>query len=191
MSCLKISDLYEYLEGGVSAKQANAIEEHLHVCPKCRRAVEERRLIALAASSLPPFEVPEDFPKRVISRLPKLKHRRPSWLIALAGGSSFVILISVALIASGRSALEFFSSASHTFWESAKTVAVLTAKLAALVSLTGRTLRSLFEAGTKSLSVFTSLIHPGLQILFMALAVGILVSLYYGMRKKFSIGDEP
>lgn len=191
MSCLKISDLYEYLDRGRSAEQANAIEEHLHVCRKCRRAVEERKLIALAASSLPPFEVPEDFPERVISRLPRMKRRRPGWLIALAAGMSLAILTSAALIASGRSALEFFSSASHAFWESAKTVAVLTAKLAALVSLTGRTLRSLFEAGTKSLSVLTSFIHPGLQILFMALALGILVSIYYGMRKKFSIGDEP
>ncbi|HUU37869.1 MAG TPA: zf-HC2 domain-containing protein [Candidatus Desulfaltia sp.] len=189
MSCLKISDLYDYLEGGLSPEQRNSIEEHLRVCRRCRRAVEERRLIAEAASTLPPFEVPENFPERVMSRLSRSRARNSGWLIALVSVSSLFALISVALIASGRSALEFFASASQTFLESAKNAAVLTAKLAVLVSLTGRTLRSLLEAGTKSLSVLTSFLHPGLQILILVLAMGLVVSLFFGLRKKFSLGD--
>lgn len=191
MSCLKISDLYDYLEEELSSERTNEVEEHLGVCRRCRRAVEERRLIAEAASTLPPFEVPEDFPERVMSRLSRSKARSSSWLIVLASGFSLLTLISVALIASGRSALEFFRSASQTFWESAKNAAVLTAKLAALVSLTGRTLRSLFEAGSKGLSVLTSFVHPGFQIFILVLALGILATLLYSLRKKISIGDEP
>jgi predicted anti-sigma-YlaC factor YlaD len=191
MSCLKIGDLYDYLEGGLSAERSGGVEDHLRVCPRCRRALEERKLIAEAASSLPPFEVPEDFPKRVMSRLSAAKARNSAWLIALTSGSSLLILISGVLIVSGRSALEFLTSANRAFWESAKTAAVFMAKLAALISLTGRTLRSLLEAGTKSLSVLTSFVPPGLQIFVIVLALGILASLLYGLRKKFSIGDEP
>ncbi len=189
MTCLKINDLYDYLEDWLSPERTKDVDEHLRSCRICRRAVEERRLIAKAASTLPAFEVPEDFPERVMARLPQLKARSASWLIALVSVSSLFTLISVVLIASGRSALEFLAGASQTFWESAKTAAVLTAKLAALVSLTGKTLRSLLEAGTKGLSVLTSLVHPGLQVFILVLALGVLASLFYGMRKKLSIGD--
>jgi anti-sigma factor RsiW len=189
MSCLKISDLYDYLEGGLSPERTSEVEEHLGVCQRCRRAVEERRLIAEAASRLPPFEVPEDFPERIMSRISRPRARSSGWLIGLVSGSALLSLISILLIASGRSTLEFFSSASQTFWETAKNAAVLAAKLAALVSLAGRTLRSLLEAGTKGLSVLTSLLHPGIQIFILVLALGILASLFYGVRKKFSIGD--
>jgi anti-sigma factor RsiW len=189
MSCLKISDLYEYLEDGLSPERTNEVKEHLRFCRGCRRAVKERRVIAEAASTLPPFEVPEDFPERVMSRISGLRTRSSGWLIGLVSGSSLLTLISVIWIASGRNVLEFFASASQTFWETAKNAAVLTAKLAALVSLAGRTLRSLLEAGTKGLSMLTSLFHPGIQILIFVLALGILASLFYAMRKKFSIGD--
>ncbi len=189
MSCLTISDLYDYLEEGLSPERMNETSEHLRSCRRCRRAVEERKLIAEAASSLPPFEVPEDFPERVMSRISRPRVPGSGWLIGLISGSSLLTLISVLLIASGRNALEFFKGASQTFWESAKNAAVFTAKLASLVSIIGRTLRSLLEAGGKSLSVLTSLLHPGVQIFILVLALGILASLFYGLRKKLSIGD--
>jgi len=189
MNCLKLSDLYEYLDGGLSPERTREVEGHLLSCPRCRGAIEERRIISAAASSLPPFEVPEDFTERVMSRISHSKLRSSSWLIALISGTSLMTLISVVWAASGRSALDFFTGASQTFWETAKNAAVLLAKLAALVSLTGRTIRSLLETGTKGLSVLTSLFHPGFQIFILVLALGILASLFYGMRKKFSIGD--
>ncbi|MGB7296689.1 MAG: zf-HC2 domain-containing protein [Candidatus Aminicenantales bacterium] len=189
MKCLRLSDLYEYLEGGIPPELAKDIEGHLRVCPRCRRAVEERRRIAEAASSLPPFEVPEDFPERVISRLPQSQPQSPLWLIALAAGTFALTLISVALIASGKSGLEFIRSAGGTFWESIKTAAVLAAKVAAFVSLIGRTLRSLLEAGAKGLSLLTSFVPPGIQVFILVLALGILATFFYGMRKKLSIGD--
>jgi anti-sigma factor RsiW len=189
MSCLTISDLYDYLEEGLSPERMNELREHLRSCRRCRRAVEERRIIAEAASTLPRIEVPEDFTERVMSRISRPKVSRPGWLIGLVSGTSLLALISVVLIASGRNALEFFRGASQIFWESAKNAAVLAAKLAALLSLFGRTFRSLLEAGGKSLSVLTSLLHPGVQIFILVLALGILASLFYGLRKKLSIGD--
>jgi anti-sigma factor RsiW len=189
MSCLTISDLYDYLEEGLSPERMNKVREHLRSCRRCRRAVEERKIIAEAASTLPRIEVPEDFTERVMSRISQPKAPRSGWLIGLVSGTSMLALISVVLIASGRNALEFFRSASQTFWESAKNAAVLAAKMAALLALFGRTFRSLLETGGKSLSVLTSLLHPGVQVFILVLALGILASLFYGLRKKISIGD--
>ncbi len=189
MSCLKIRDLYDFLEGGLSPRQAGRIEEHLRVCRKCRQAAEERRLIAEAASSLPSIEVPEDFAARVMSRIAPAGARKPVWLVGLAAVTSILTLISAILIASGKSALEFLGGASHAFWEFVKSAAVLVAKLAAVLPILGKILRSLFEAGSKSLNVLTSLVHPGLQVFIVLLALGVLATLFLGMRKKLSIGD--
>lgn len=189
MSCLRIRDLYDFLEGGLSPKQAGRIEDHLRVCRRCRHAAEERKLIAEAASSLPPFEVPEDFPDQIMARLPRSKARKPVWLIGLASGTSVLTLISAAMIISGKSALEFLGGASQTFWESVKSAAVLVAKLAAVLPVLGKTIRSLFAAGSKSLTVLTSFVHPGFQVFILLLALGILATLFYGMRKKLFIGD--
>lgn len=189
MNCLKIRDLYDFLEGDLSPDAAGRIEDHLRVCRRCSRAVEERRLIAEAASSLPPFEVPEDFAAQIMARIAPIGARKPVWLVGLAAATSVLTLISAALIASGKSALEFLSGASHAFWESVKSAAVLAAKLAAVLPILGKILRSLFEAASKGLNVLTSLVHPGLQVFIVLLALGVLATLFFGMRKKLSIGD--
>lgn len=189
MSCLKIRDLYDFLEGDLSPEAAGRVENHLRVCRKCRQAAESRRLIAEAASSLTAFEVPEDFAARVMARIAPPGARKPVWLVGLAAATSVLTLISAALIASGKSAPEFLGGASHAFWESLKSAAVLAAKLAAVLPILGKILRSLFEAGSKGLSVLTSLVHPGLQVFIVLLTLGVLATLFFGMRKKLSIGD--
>jgi hypothetical protein len=91
--------------------------------------------------------------------------------------------------ASGRSALGVISGASHSFWEYVKSAAVLTAKVATLLSLAGKTVRPLLEAASKGLSLLTSFIHPGLQVLILVVAICLVVSLFFGMKKKLSLGD--
>ena len=66
---------------------------------------------------------------------------------------------------------------------------MLTAKVATLLTLAGKTVRPLLEAVYKGLSVLTAFIHPWLQVLILVLAMGFVVSLFFGMRKKFSLGD--
>ncbi len=191
MSCLKIRDVYGFLEGDLPPEAAGKVEDHLRVCRRCRRAVEERRLIAEAASSLPSFEVPEGFVDRVMARIAPSAARKPVWLVGMIAGTAVLTLISAALIASGQSALEFLGGASQAFWEWVKSAAMLTAKLAALLPVLGKILRSLFAAGSKGLNVLTSLVHPGLQVFIVLLVLGVLATLFFGMRKKLSIGDQP
>jgi anti-sigma factor RsiW len=189
MNCFKINDIYDYLEGILSPERREELERHLGVCPRCRRAVEDRKLIAGAASGLAPLAVPDDFSDRVMARIAPVKVKNAAWLIVLASASSLLALTAMILIASRSSALSIISSASHSFWEYAKSAAVLTAKVATLLTLAGKTLRPLLEAAFKSFSALTSFIHPGLQVLILVLAMGLVVSLYFGMRKKFSPGD--
>jgi len=189
MSCLKIMDIYDYIEGSLAPERNKELERHLSSCPRCRRAVEARKLVAGAASGLPPFAVPDDFADRVMARIAPLKIRRPAWLIILACSTAWLAAASVLLIVSGRSGLELIAGAGHSLWGYVKTGAVFTAKAATLLTLAVKTLRPLLEAAYRGLSMLTSLVPPGFQALILVLALGIAVSLLLAMRKKLSLGD--
>ena len=44
MSCLKIRDIHDYLEGSLAEERIKELVRHLISCPGCRRAVEDRGL---------------------------------------------------------------------------------------------------------------------------------------------------
>jgi anti-sigma factor RsiW len=189
MNCLRIDDIYDYIEGSLSPERREELEGHLNACAKCRVAVEERKLIAAAASSLRPLEVPDDFTDRVMARVGPIKARRPVWLIVVAVSSSLLALTSIALVASGRNLIEIALGAGHSFWGYAKSAAVLTAKAATLLSLAGKTLQPLLEAMAKGLTLAGSLLSPGLQVVIVIVVAGLIVSLALGARKRISLGD--
>jgi hypothetical protein len=189
MNCFRINDIYDYIEGSLSPERRGELERHLGICPKCRQAVEDRKLIAEESLSLPPFAVPDDFTDRVMARIAPAKLRSPVWLIILASASSLLALTAIIMIASGRSVLGIVSGAGHSLWEYIKGAAVFTAKAATLLTLAGKTARPLLEAAYKGLSVLTSFIHPGVQVLILVLAMGFVLSLFFGIRKKFSLGE--
>jgi anti-sigma factor RsiW len=189
MNCLKINDIYDYIEGSLSPERRGELEGHLVVCARCRKAVEERKLIAAAASSLPPLEAPGDFTARVMARIAPKRARLPAWLIILAALSSLLAVSSIALVASGKSVIGIVSGVGHSFWEYAKSAALLTAKAATLLSLAGKTLQSLLESAAKALTVTGSLLGPGLQVAILVVVTALIVSLALGARKKISLGD--
>jgi anti-sigma factor RsiW len=191
MNCCPINDIYEYIEASLPAGRRQKMEAHLKACPKCRRAVEERQRIAAAAFSLPPLEVPADFTDGVMSRIGPARTRFPVWLIILASFSSLLALGSVALIASGKNLIGTALGASHSLWEYAKNAAVLTAKVMTLLSLTGKTVRSLFESAARGLSAADALISPALLAVILILMTVLAISLGLAARKKTSLGDEP
>lgn len=189
MNCLKIKEVYACIEGGLAPERKEELERHLDSCPKCRLAVEERRLIAWAAAGLPPFTVPDDFTDRVMARIAPLKIRRPVWLTVLVTATACLAIASVLLIASGSSGLELVAGISQSLWGYLKTGAVFTVKAVTLLTVAVKALRPLLEALTKGFSMLTSLVHPGFQALILVLALGLAISLFFGMRKKLSLGD--
>ena len=190
MSCLRIHDLYDFLEGGLPPEQAARIEEHLRACRRCRQAAEDRQLIAEAASSLPPYEVPADFADRVMARLPEARAGRSVRLIGLAAAASVLALIPAAMIVSGSNALGILTRAGHLLSEYVKSAAIVAARAMTLLTLAGKTIRSLLESASKGLSLANSLLSPGLLVIALGLMTVIFLSLGLAARKKTSPGDQ-
>jgi anti-sigma factor RsiW len=191
MNCLKIQDIYDFIEGSLAPERREEMERHLSSCPGCRRGVEDRRLIAGAASGLPPFAVPDGFTDRVMARITPLKIKRPAWLSIFVIATACLAVVSVVSLASGKSGIELIAGVSHSLWAYVKTGAVFTAKAATLLMLAVKALRPLLEAAYKGLSTLTSIIHPAFPAAILVLALGIVVSLIIAMKKKLSLGDEP
>ena len=191
MSCLKIGDLYAYLEGELTPVQKENIEGHLNSCPRCREALAERRLLSEAASSLPDLEIPADFTERVMAAIVPAKRRLPVWLVAAAAGlSSLMLLLLVAVISGEENLLTLLGRLNHSFWEYAKNAVVLGAKLLTLLSLTGKVLGSLAQPIFRGLSVLTSLVRPGGQVFLMIFALVVFVMLFYFLSKKLMMGEK-
>ena len=82
----RAADLYLYLEGDLNPYEARKIEEHVEMCAGCREALEERRLLHEAFTTLPPFEVPEGFARSVLAALPEPEPARGGWKAPLLAG---------------------------------------------------------------------------------------------------------
>lgn len=191
MSCLKIVDIYAYLEENLSAGQREKIEKHLSVCPRCREAVEERKVLAEAASSLPDFETPPDFTERVMAKIAPAQRHFPVWLVVLAAGSSSLALFLVlAAISGSENLLTLLARLNHSFWGYAKNTAVFLAKLLTILALAGKVLSSLAQPLYKGLTLLQTLIGPGTQIFIITLTLIIFIALFYVLRKKHMMGEK-
>jgi len=58
MSCLRLDQIYLYLEGQLPASEIKELEKHLASCLKCQEAVEERKVLLQASQTLPLLETP-------------------------------------------------------------------------------------------------------------------------------------
>jgi anti-sigma factor RsiW len=191
MSCLRVSDIYAYLEGDLSPVQRGTIERHLGSCPRCREAVEERKLFSAAASSLPNLDVPPDFIERVMAKIVPVRRRFPVWLITVAAGlASLSVLLGILVISGSKGLPALLGNLNHTFWGYAKNAAVFIAKVVTLLSFAGKTLDSLTRALNKGLSLLAALISPGVQIFIMTLALVLLGSLFYVLGKRTRMGEK-
>jgi anti-sigma factor RsiW len=89
----RAADLYLYLEDGLNPYEARKIEEHVEACTRCREALEERRILHEAFTTLPPFEVPEGFARSVLAALPEPEPARGGWKALLAGLSALTLAL--------------------------------------------------------------------------------------------------
>jgi len=191
MTCLKIADIYAYLEEDLSPGQKEKIERHIDACPRCREAIEERKFLSEAASSLPDLDIPADFTARVMAKIAPAKRHLSVWLIAFTAGlSSLALLLTLVVIPGEGNLPTLWTSLSHALWGYAKNAAVLMARLITVFSVAGKVLSSLFHPISKGLSLLTSLISPGVQIFIMTLTLVLLITLFYVLRKKFMMGEK-
>ena len=191
MSCLRVSAIYAYLEGDLSPVQRGITERHLDSCPRCREAVEERKVFSAAASSLPDLDVPADFRERVMAKIVPVRRRLPVWLIACAAGlASLSLPLGIVVIYGNKSVLALLGTLDHTFWGYAKNAAVFMARVATLLSFAGKALSAFTQALNRGLGFIAALISPGFQIFIMALSLVLLAALFYVLGKKFRLGEK-
>jgi hypothetical protein len=190
MSCLKISDVYTYLDGGLSADERAGIESHLEGCPRCRAAVEDRRLLAKAAASLPPLDLPADFTQQVMVRILPTKVLLPGWLIGLAAGLAPLALLIGIFIQSGEDLLDLLSRFGDSVWVFLKNAAVLTAKALTLIDLAGKLLSPLGQAVYRLLAIVPHLISPTAQILILFVSLAFLIAFICAFGKRFLAGEK-
>jgi anti-sigma factor RsiW len=190
MSCLKISDIYAYLEGDLAPEQRGQVEEHLSGCPRCRSAVEERRFLGEAFSSLTPLPMPADFTERVMATVAPSGRLLPAWLTILLSGSAVASLLFVLFLGSGKNLLSLLKSINNSLWGYAKSAAVFAAKTAALISTLGRALRQVAGTFVNTLFELASAVGPAAQAVILVAGCVLLAALAYLLSKKFHPGER-
>lgn len=159
--------IYAYLDGEIEGAELRTFETHLSVCPACRAAVDGRRLIAAAAESLPPFQVPDGFAAAIMARISPKAARKPllrrprAWIAGAAGlalaGAGWVLL-------TGRSFSDVVLDASRFLWGNVRGLATLAAKSYSFAALAVKVLGKLAGQILEGFKVLSSFIGPEVQI---------------------------
>lgn len=191
MSCHRPDRMGLYLEDALPESERREFEEHLGACPACRRALEDRRALDLAFSSLPPIEVPPDFAAAVLARLPDEPISVFGWLVSvvtgmgvfLAGLLGYYLLtgesLAGILISAGRGVLGFISLA-----------APLLAKIFKVLQVVAALAVEMAKALVKGLGVVSSLFSPEVIGLGLVLGLALTLLLAAGVRKIVTQGER-
>jgi len=190
-SCSRPEDLYLYLEGELGPYDARKLEEHVECCPSCREALEERRLLHEAFTSLPPFEVPADFARSVMDSLPEPETRTAGWLAPLFAA---VTALTVGLVGfhlfTGLSVFEVLVAVNRFFGTAIAQAAPLAAKTLKVGGVLLNVAGDLLAMGFAGLSAFSRVLGP--QGVALVVGLGGLLSLlaFFGARRFLHQGER-
>ncbi len=191
MSCLRIDQIYLYLEGELSFEETQSAREHISSCTKCKRAVDERELLVKASKSLPPLEIPPDFTQRVLNQIfPPITSLREWLMTAAIGISSAVLAFFAFYVLSGQNLTHLFISLNRMALNFLRNFIVVLAKAVKLISLI---IKVLFKVGSmlvNGMVSLTTLLSPEIQIILILLTIILSALLLYGAKRKFSAGEK-
>jgi len=191
MSCLRIDQIYLYLEGELSLEEIQSIKEHISSCMKCKRAVEERELLIKASKSLPALEIPLGFTQRVLAQIfPQVTSLR-QWLIAAAIGISSAVLAFLAVyLLSGQNLAYLFKNLNSVGLNLFRNFIVVLVKAAKLISLIIKIFLKIGSMLVNGLASLTTILSPEIQIILIVLTVILSALLLYGAKRKFFAGES-
>jgi predicted anti-sigma-YlaC factor YlaD len=191
MNCLRIDQIYLYLEGELSSSEYRSIKDHISSCEKCRRAVQERKRLIEASQSLPLWVTPPQFTQRILDRIFPQRITLRDWIItASVGLSSTVLAFFVVYLVSGQNLAHLFINLNQTALNLFQNVIVVLVKTAKLISVGVQVIfkiASLILKGFVSLSTFLS---PEIQIGLTALTVIAMALLLIGAKRKLFAGEK-
>jgi predicted anti-sigma-YlaC factor YlaD len=191
MRCLSIDQIYLYLEKELLPAEEREIHEHLAACPKCKKAVEERRLLLQAAESLPLWKTPPDFAQQVMARIFPDRVSPLAWLGAAASGfASMILAVVLFALVTNQSLSSLLINIYHTGLEFVKNLSPFFAKILKVASLLVKILQQLGELLIKGLTLLTTIISPQVQIILILVAIVFIASSIYGIRRKLFVGEK-
>lgn len=185
MSCSDSERIDRYLEGELDAVAREEFERHLDLCPACRRAVNEWRLMTETAASLPPLELPPDFCRRVMDRIEGRPRTSVFGWLAL-GSTAFVSLAAVVvgvLVVFGHSLTELVAGLEGFLVTTFKNGAMLFGQATTLITQVLSVLGHFLSAFWDGLSGLASVVPLPLALAILAVQVLIIASSIYGLRK--------
>jgi predicted anti-sigma-YlaC factor YlaD len=191
MKCLRIDQIYLYLEGELSSEDAQSIQEHISSCPKCKKAVEERRLLVKASKALPSLEIPPDFTQRVLAQIfPKTTSVRGWLTTAVLGLSSAVLAFFAVYLLSGQNLPHLLINLNNMTLNLFRNFIVVLVKTAKLISLVMKIFLEIGSMLFKGLANLTTILNPETQIILIVLTVILSALLLYGAKRKFFAGEK-
>lgn len=191
MTCLRIDQIYLYLEKEFSPSENKKIEEHLASCLKCKNALEERKILLQASESLTLWETPPDFIRQVMAQIFPEKVTARSWFITMAVGFSSIILMFLAFfLLSGQNLARLLINLSFSLLDLVRNISILFVKLFKLATLLVKIIVQFSRFLIEGFARLTTILSPEIQILLITLTLILSASLLYGMRRKFMTGEK-
>ena len=191
MKCLHSNQIYLYLEKELPLPETILIRDHLEKCPLCRKAVKERRAFIKAAESLPSLKVPPDFSSQIMRQIFPLKIPvRASILAVTACFSVMLTALFILFLSSGQNLVNMLISLNHSVLNFLKDVLVVSAKISKLAILLIKTISQCIQHLFNGLASLTSILGPEFQIILIILSLAIFTIIFYGLKKKLSIGEH-
>jgi predicted anti-sigma-YlaC factor YlaD len=191
MNCLRIDQVYLFLEGELSSEENRSIKDHISSCEKCRKAVEERKLLIEASQSLPAWEIPQDFTQRVLAYIFPKKITLRDWIFtASIGLSSAVLAFFVVYLISGHNLADVFINLNRTVLSLFQNIVVVLAKTAKLISVGIQVILKIVSLILTGFASLTTIVSPELQIGLIALTAIFIALFLFGAKKKLLAGEK-
>jgi predicted anti-sigma-YlaC factor YlaD len=190
-TCPRPEHLYLYLEGELGPYDAAKLEEHVETCAACRDLLAERRVLHEAFTTLPPFEMPEGFARRVMDALPEPEARRPGWLAPLV---TAVAALSVGLLGfnlfTGTSVLDVLLAVNGFVGSVLARLAPLLAKTLKLLNILFKVASDLTRLAYAGLTTFSRVLGPQGLALVLGLGALLAVLAVLGARRFLREGEQ-
>jgi multisubunit Na+/H+ antiporter MnhF subunit len=191
MNCLRVDQIYLFLEGELSPKENRSIKAHLFSCEKCKKAVEDRKLLVEASQSLPAWKAPQELAHRVLANIFPKRIALRDWVVtAVLGLSSAVLAFFVVYLVSGQTLADLFINLNHTALNLFQNIVVLSVKAAKLISVGIQIILKIVSLIIKGLGSLTTILGPELQIGLILLTVIITALLLFGAKRKLLAGEK-
>jgi len=179
MPCLTVDRLYDYLDGALAAEESAAVECHLEGCPTCRHALDARKRLAVAAESLPPFSVPDNFAACIMAKLPALPAKKTRLRLVWASAAAATVAsgFGLGVLLSGQGVLVTLQKIGTAFGSYLQGALNFAAKGLKLLALAGKIIETMSSQVLTGLRSVADMIGPEGQAV---LAGGTLVIMITG-----------